>query len=82
MFFIYFYSLYFFHLLNNSVTGQIFLSFTVRDGDEVTLLCENLIKNQDKCDMSTWIFTASGNTAAVQLIKLGQIGKSEASFSV
>ncbi|XP_044025033.1 uncharacterized protein LOC122863049 isoform X1 [Siniperca chuatsi] len=49
------------------------LSFTVRVGDEVTLPCENVTDSQRKCDGTTWLFFGSGNTAAVDLIYLGQI---------
>ncbi|XP_067428002.1 uncharacterized protein [Thunnus thynnus] len=31
--------------------------------------------DQDKCDSATWLFVGSGSTAAVELIKLGQIGE-------
>ena len=31
--------------------------------------------DQNKCDGTTWIFSRSTNTAAVELIKLGQIGE-------
>ena len=30
--------------------------------------------DQDKCDSTTWTFVGSGSTAAVELIRLGQIG--------
>ncbi|XP_067428896.1 uncharacterized protein [Thunnus thynnus] len=55
------------------ITGQ-HSSFTVRDGDEVTLHCENVTTDQDKCDSTTWLFGGSGSTTVV-LIKLGQIGE-------
>ncbi|XP_067428769.1 uncharacterized protein [Thunnus thynnus] len=57
-----------------AITGQ-HSSLTVRDGDEVTLSCENVLKNQDKCDSTTWLFVGLRSTAAVELIKLGQIGE-------
>ncbi|XP_026173946.1 uncharacterized protein LOC113136960 [Mastacembelus armatus] len=56
-----------------ATTGQNLLFFTVRDGDDVTLSCKNLINDQDKCDGTTWIFSNSTNTAAVELVKHGQI---------
>ena len=31
--------------------------------------------DQDKCDSTTWLFSGSRKTAAVELIELGQIGK-------
>ncbi|XP_068564406.1 proteoglycan 4-like [Cebidichthys violaceus] len=46
-------------------------SFTVRDGDEVTLPCENVRHDQNQCDGTTWIFTDSGNT--VTLFEHGKI---------
>ncbi|XP_044185760.1 uncharacterized protein LOC122965666 [Thunnus albacares] len=58
-----------------AVTGQTSLYITVRDGDEVTLSCENVMNGQDKCDSTTWLFVGSGSTTAVELIKLGQIGE-------
>ncbi|XP_067428772.1 uncharacterized protein [Thunnus thynnus] len=45
----------------SAVTGQ-YSSFTVRDGDEVTLSCENVMTDQDKCDSTTWLFSGSGTT--------------------
>ncbi|XP_044185643.1 uncharacterized protein LOC122965561 isoform X2 [Thunnus albacares] len=64
-----------------AVTGQIFLSFTVRDGEKVTLSCENVTTDQDKCNSTTWLFIGSGNTAAVELIVEGQIGEKAKSKS-
>ncbi|XP_044025106.1 uncharacterized protein LOC122863067 isoform X4 [Siniperca chuatsi] len=58
-----------------AAAGQLFLSFTVRVGEEVTLSCENVIDGQQKCNSTTWFFSKSRNTAAVELIKLGQIGE-------
>ncbi|KAM7368361.1 hypothetical protein PAMP_014584 [Pampus punctatissimus] len=56
-----------------AVTGLNLLYITVRDGDEATLSCENVMTDQDKCNGTTWIFSPSRYTAAVALIKLGQI---------
>ncbi|XP_026174231.1 uncharacterized protein LOC113137077 isoform X17 [Mastacembelus armatus] len=61
-------------LLFTAATGQAsYIYIDVRDGDDVTLSCENLINDQDKCDGTTWMFMESGNTAAVELVRLGQI---------
>ncbi|XP_062292871.1 uncharacterized protein LOC133997317 isoform X1 [Scomber scombrus] len=57
-----------------AVTGQTSLDITVRDGDEATLSCENVMTDQDKCNSTNWIFVST-NTAVVELIKLGQIGE-------
>ncbi|XP_029705137.1 uncharacterized protein isoform X2 [Takifugu rubripes] len=41
---------------------------------EVTLSCENLIKDQKNCINTTWIFSPSNpQSAAIELIELGQI---------
>ncbi|XP_033979762.1 uncharacterized protein LOC117477205 isoform X2 [Trematomus bernacchii] len=55
-----------------AVTGQTSLSLTVRAGHSVTLLCENVIKHQDKCNSTAWIYSRDGRTAK-ELINLGQI---------
>ncbi|XP_045917538.1 uncharacterized protein LOC123978352 [Micropterus dolomieu] len=53
---------------------QLFLSLTVRVGDEVTLSCENVIDDQDNCDSTKWLFRDSRNTAAEALVELGKNG--------
>ncbi|XP_025754372.1 uncharacterized protein LOC102080548 isoform X2 [Oreochromis niloticus] len=58
---------------------DLLLSFTVRDGDKVTLPCENVINNHHNCDTTTWIFTDSRGTAAVELVNHGQIKESDKS---
>ncbi|KAK9531857.1 hypothetical protein VZT92_011257 [Zoarces viviparus] len=47
-------------------------SFTVRDGDEVTLPYKNVTRDQDECNSTTWLFTGSGNTV-VPLFEYGKI---------
>lgn len=48
------------------------LSFVaVRVGDEVTLSCENVKHDQERCDSTTWIFARSTNL--VPLFENGQI---------
>nr|XP_024657058.1 uncharacterized protein LOC112432851 [Maylandia zebra] len=54
-------------------SGDLPLSFTVRDGDKVTLPCETLINNHHNCDTTVWLFTDSRGTPAVELVYLGQI---------
>ncbi|XP_029705143.1 uncharacterized protein isoform X1 [Takifugu rubripes] len=62
----------------------IFLTFMLQYSDanrkyltahqEVTLSCENLIKDQKNCIYTTWIFVPSNpQPAAIELITLGQI---------
>ncbi|MED6243896.1 hypothetical protein ATANTOWER_029519, partial [Ataeniobius toweri] len=50
-------------------------SVLTRAGDEVTLRCSKLIDGQQKCNGTTWIYAGSGSRAAVELVKLGQIGQ-------
>ncbi|XP_039638024.1 uncharacterized protein LOC120546851 isoform X2 [Perca fluviatilis] len=52
---------------------QFLLSSTVRDGDEVTLSCENVRDNQNNCDGTTWNFRYL-RSMIVELVRLGQIG--------
>ncbi|XP_067338610.1 uncharacterized protein [Channa argus] len=59
-------------LLQFTVTEK-FSSSTVRHGDDVTLPCGNVRDDQEKCDKTTWLFSGSGNTAAVELVNLGKI---------
>ncbi|XP_078130547.1 uncharacterized protein LOC144533205 [Sander vitreus] len=54
-----------------AVTGH-HLSFIVRDGDDVTLTCENVEDGQVNCDRTTWFFTES-RRGAVDLVTDGQI---------
>ncbi|KAK2855898.1 hypothetical protein Q5P01_004633 [Channa striata] len=62
-----------------AVTGQHAPVFVVRDGDDVTLPCENVINDQNKCDATIWVFSGTG--ISVELITLGQINKQAKSES-
>ncbi|XP_038583666.1 uncharacterized protein LOC119909491 [Micropterus salmoides] len=68
-------SLFLTAVLQFTAARKLPLSFTVRVGDEVTLPCENVIDVQQRCDSTIWLFAGSGNTAAVELVRLGQIGE-------
>ncbi|XP_029281246.1 uncharacterized protein LOC115003546 isoform X2 [Cottoperca gobio] len=57
-----------------AVIGQNSSSLVVSDGDEVTLPCENVIDDQNKCDGTYWIFSGPGSTLSSLLLNLGQIG--------
>ncbi|XP_039873818.1 uncharacterized protein LOC120725158 [Simochromis diagramma] len=57
--------------LTGALTGDLSLSFTVRDGDKVTLPCENVMKNHHNCNAINWLFIESRST--VELVNLGQI---------
>ncbi|XP_028461475.1 uncharacterized protein LOC114573457 isoform X2 [Perca flavescens] len=57
-------------LLQFTVTGQ-HLS-TVRDGDDVTLTCENVVDGQVNCDWTTWVFRGS-RSEDVDLVTRGKI---------
>uniref|UniRef100_A0A669D109 Uncharacterized LOC109194857 n=1 Tax=Oreochromis niloticus TaxID=8128 RepID=A0A669D109_ORENI len=60
-------------IFSGDLSGDFSLSFTVRDGDKVTLPCENVINNHHSCHTTTWLFTDSRGKAAVELVNLGQI---------
>ncbi|XP_027140315.1 uncharacterized protein LOC109138582 isoform X2 [Larimichthys crocea] len=66
-----------FSLQSSAVTGQNQRPI-VRVGDDVTLPCGNVMKDQNKCDTTTWTSRWKERDAAVQLVTLGQISKREA----
>ncbi|KAM7395960.1 hypothetical protein PAMA_007302 [Pampus argenteus] len=53
----------------------------IRDGGKVTLSCEDVTTDQDKCDRTSWIFNPPRNTETEELINLGQIGRNVGSKS-
>ncbi|XP_062292876.1 uncharacterized protein LOC133997320 isoform X2 [Scomber scombrus] len=55
-----------------AVTGQDSY-IIVRDGDSVTLPCKNVIKGQDKCNSTTWLYSRLESSPVVELINLGNI---------
>lgn len=59
---------------SSAVTGR-YTSFVVRDGDGVTLPCENATYNQNGCKHTSWLFSGAGNTSPVELVTLGQVGE-------
>ncbi|CAI5684431.1 unnamed protein product [Oreochromis niloticus] len=50
-------------------------SMFMKVGGDVTLICLNVIDEQNNCDGTTWTFTPRNKTTAVELITLGQIGE-------
>ncbi|XP_075940676.1 uncharacterized protein LOC142942293 isoform X2 [Anarhichas minor] len=60
-------------LLQFTVTGQTSSSLITRAGDDVTFPCNKEIKHEDKCNGSTWLYSRSGESAAVELVNLGVI---------
>ncbi|XP_050927663.1 uncharacterized protein LOC108887449 isoform X2 [Lates calcarifer] len=62
------------------VTGQ-YSSFRVRDGDEVTLPCENLTYSQRDCGNTQWTLSGQINTAEVKLVTFGKIHEESKSKS-
>ncbi|KAL3979402.1 alpha-1-acid glycoprotein 1 [Sarotherodon galilaeus] len=47
--------------------------FIIRDGGEVTLSCENVTDDQDKCNRTTWLFIKSNTLAAITQFEDGKI---------
>ncbi|XP_065820155.1 uncharacterized protein [Labrus bergylta] len=64
-------------LLFTAVTGDDTASLTVRLGHDVTLPCGNVIKDQQKCDSTSWLFSRYIGSTAVELVTLGNISKNE-----
>ncbi|XP_041661865.1 uncharacterized protein LOC121521769 isoform X2 [Cheilinus undulatus] len=52
--------------------GNRTVSMLVREGDKVTLPCEDLNPSQQNCDSAMWIFRSLTNTETVELVKHGQ----------
>ncbi|XP_038582495.1 uncharacterized protein LOC119908718 [Micropterus salmoides] len=57
-----------------AVTGQ-YSPVVVRDGDDVTIPCENVRYNQNDCEYTNWLVSGAGNTPSVELVARGQIGE-------
>ncbi|XP_051792960.1 uncharacterized protein LOC110959900 [Acanthochromis polyacanthus] len=56
-----------------ALSRQLDLSSIVREGDEATLSCENVVDDHHDCNTTTWIFAKSKMLFAVELVDLGQI---------
>ncbi|XP_070705953.1 uncharacterized protein [Pempheris klunzingeri] len=62
-------------LLFTAVTGQSKPSHTAGVGDNITLPCGNVLKNQPKCDGTSWLVTRYSGKAAEELVTHGNISK-------
>ncbi|XP_026173734.1 uncharacterized protein LOC113136855 isoform X9 [Mastacembelus armatus] len=59
-------------------TGQFSFNYIdVRDGDDVTLSCGRVKRDQDKCPKMYWFVNYKGQSRAVDIITRGQISKSK-----
>ncbi|XP_039454572.1 uncharacterized protein LOC116326782 isoform X2 [Oreochromis aureus] len=56
-----------------AVTGQYGPTFLIRDGDEVTLPCQNVIVGQPECGRTDWLFKRLNVAESARLIHLGLI---------
>ncbi|XP_054475017.1 uncharacterized protein LOC129107540 [Anoplopoma fimbria] len=56
-----------------AASGQTLSSVTTRAGDNVTLSCNNVIKNQDKCKSTTWLYSRYPGETAKELVNLGKV---------
>ncbi|XP_041661688.1 uncharacterized protein LOC121521637 isoform X1 [Cheilinus undulatus] len=61
-------------LLHFTVSGNRHF-FTIKQGEDVTLPCENVINHQQRCGGTTWLFIDSTNTRTVELIERGWVNK-------
>ncbi|XP_026174243.1 uncharacterized protein LOC113137081 isoform X2 [Mastacembelus armatus] len=69
-------SLFVMLLIDFPETGQVSFNYIdVRDGDDVTLSCEHVKSDQDKCDKTDWFVNYKGQI--VDIITQGQISKSK-----
>ncbi|XP_005951672.1 uncharacterized protein LOC102302848 isoform X1 [Haplochromis burtoni] len=59
-------------MLQLSAAAADYSEFIIRDEGEVTLSCENVTDDQDKCDRTTWLLSQS-NRAVVTLFENGKI---------
>ncbi|XP_067337523.1 uncharacterized protein [Channa argus] len=64
-------------LMIHFTANQQFSYITVRDGDDVTLPCENVINGQEKCDRTEWSFDHVDLRSAKLLFRHGQIETSQ-----
>ncbi|CAJ1077872.1 uncharacterized protein LOC115573518 isoform X1 [Xyrichtys novacula] len=62
-------------LLLTAVCGLEEQSVTVRIGDEVTLPCKNVIKDQQSCDKTTWLYSKNVGVTSEELVTHGNISK-------
>ncbi|XP_065819198.1 uncharacterized protein [Labrus bergylta] len=67
-------------LLLTAVTGEDIPSFTVREGDEVTLPCGNVIECQQNCDGTSWLIS-QGFVGALELVTRGNISEKAVDLS-
>ncbi|CAJ1077871.1 uncharacterized protein LOC121520993 isoform X1 [Xyrichtys novacula] len=63
-------------LVTAAVSGLEEQSVTIRVGDEVTLPCKNVIKDQQSCDKTAWLYRQEEGVIPVELVTLGNISKS------
>ncbi|XP_026196761.1 uncharacterized protein LOC113149113 isoform X2 [Anabas testudineus] len=76
--------MFFFLILILQFTASDQLSFTVRDGGDVSLPCKQVMNDQDKCDTAVWLHQRpkyAENSAEVELVKDGQIDTTHVSRS-
>ncbi|XP_041660856.1 uncharacterized protein LOC121521167 [Cheilinus undulatus] len=61
------------HQTTAAATTPSTLYYNARDGDDVSLSCLNVIKDQQNCDSAAWIFNRHRSATTVELVRLGQI---------
>ncbi|XP_041661963.1 uncharacterized protein LOC121521854 [Cheilinus undulatus] len=59
----------------SAVTGDNTASIPVRVGEDVTLPCRNVIKNQLNCDSTSWLYSPGLSVRSEELITRGNISK-------
>ncbi|XP_071324192.1 uncharacterized protein [Trachinotus anak] len=57
-----------------AVTGQL-ISFLVREGEDVTLPCNDVTDDRDKCGRTSWTLVGSKTSGPVELVTHGKINE-------
>uniref|UniRef100_A0A3Q1JQ18 Ig-like domain-containing protein n=1 Tax=Anabas testudineus TaxID=64144 RepID=A0A3Q1JQ18_ANATE len=74
--------LYFSFFFSSTVTRQLSSYFTVRDGDDVTLPCKHVKRDQDKCQKTEWFFNDPQQRRTDLLFRSGKIESKSDRLSV
>ncbi|XP_040925328.2 uncharacterized protein LOC114849732 [Betta splendens] len=64
-------------MLQFTAVSTKFSFITVRDGDDVTLSCQNEVNDHDKCSLTHWFFRGSRDSPVIDLVKSGQMDQTQ-----
>ncbi len=72
-----FWPCFYFSLITVTASAGQYSSFVVRDGDEVTLPCENAKIKQQDCKNTAWLFREAVSSPLVELVGFGQMSEAK-----